>query len=316
MSHAAMPWFRVPEACTVQYMKTMNTAAPFDRSLARRRRDRAAGTLVEADFLLQAGAERILERLDDVTRRFPLAAEMGARTGILTKALRTRADIDHVVAFESSLVMAARTQALRADEEWLPLRPGSVDLLVCNLSLHTVNDLPGVLIQARNALKPDGLFLAVTLGVGTLKELRDVLAWAESSQDGGLSPRVHPFVEVRDAGALLQRAGFALPVADTETLSVHYGNPLRLLQDLRAMGETNVLHDRRRAPLRRTTLGAALARYASVYGGSDNRVPASFELITLTGWAPAPTQQKPLKPGSAGTRLADALDTDEVPLKD
>jgi hypothetical protein len=187
----------------------------------------------------------------------------------------------------------------------------SLDLVASGLSLQLVNDLPGALIQIRRALKPDGLFLGAMLGGSTLAELRTAFLVAEEEIEGGVSPRVAPFADVRDLGALLQRAGFALPVADSDIVTVTYPDPLALMRDLRAMAASNALTARRKVPLRRATLARAIAVYRARFGLSDGRVPATFEIVTLTGWAPHESQQKPLTPGSARTRLADALDAEE-----
>jgi SAM-dependent methyltransferase len=203
-----------------------------------------------------------------------------------------------------------------ADEELLPFRDGSLDLVVSALALQLVNDLPGTLIQIRRALKPDGLMIAALMGGRTLEELREAFVVAETETLGGASPRVAPFADVRDLGALLQRAGFALPVADSETLEVGYASPLHLMRDLRAMGWANVLVERRRAPLGKATLARAIAVYQERHGRPDGRVKATFEIVTLTGWAPHESQQKPLRPGSAAHRLADALSTTEHPSGD
>jgi NADH dehydrogenase [ubiquinone] 1 alpha subcomplex assembly factor 5 len=196
---------------------------------------------------------------------------------------------------------------LQADEEALPFAEQSLDLVVSGLALHFVNDLPGTLIQIRRALKPDGLLLAALLGGATLTELRTAFLTAEEELEGGASPRVAPFADVRDLGGLLQRAGFALPVADSDTVTVTYREPLALMLELRAMGSSNALTERSRRPLRRATLARAIEIYRERFGLPDGRVPATFEIVTLTGWAPHPSQPKPLRPGSATTRLADVL---------
>ena len=198
------------------------------------------------------------------------------------------------------------------DEEVLPFAPGSLDLVVSALSLQFVNDLPGTLIQIRRALKPDGLFLAALIGGESLTELRQAFAAAEAEVEGGVSPRVAPFADLRDLGALLQRAGFALPVADVDRVIVRYASPLDLMQELRRMGAGNVLLERRRVPLKRATLRRMLEVYAERFGGADGRIPATFEIVWLSGWAPHESQQQPLAPGSAKTRLADALRTQEI----
>jgi SAM-dependent methyltransferase len=206
--------------------------------------------------------------------------------------------------------------SLAADEEALPFADASFDLIVSVLGLHWVNDLPGALIQIRQALKPDGLFLGAFLGGATLTELRSALIEAELAEEGGASPRVAPFAELRDGGGLLQRAGFALPVADADRLDVTYPDALALMRELRAMGESNVLAARRRSFTRPATLARAAAIYAEKFANADGRLRASFEIVTLTGWAPHPCQPQPLKPGSATTRLADALGVTERPAGD
>ena len=196
-------------------------------------------------------------------------------------------------------------------DEALNLRPEQFDLAVSTLALHAVNDLPGALIQIRRALKPDGLFVAALFGGETLRELRDSFAAGEEMVRGGVSPRVSPFADVRDLGGLLQRAGFNLPVADTERTFVRYGTFETLISDLRAAGETNALSRRSMTPLRRDVLSASLAHYAAHHAEADGRLRATFDIVYLTGWTPHESQQKPLQPGSARSRLADALNTVE-----
>jgi SAM-dependent methyltransferase len=199
-----------------------------------------------------------------------------------------------------------------ADEEALPFRDGSLDLVVSGLALHFANDLPGVLAQIRRALKPDGLFLAALFGGDTLTELRQAFAEAESQIESGASPRVAPFADLRQLGGLLQRAGFALPVTDVERLTVRYGTAFDLMHDLRRMGATNTLMARRRVPLRRRTLMQMADIYARRFADADGRIRATFDIVWLSGWAPHPDQQRPLQPGSAKARLADALGTREI----
>lgn len=281
----------------------------FDRLSVRRHRDRAAAAFSRHDFLFREVADRLLDRLVDIRRQFPLALDLGCHSGLLAEELSGRGGVQTMVQADISPRMAATASGLRlaADEETLPFAPASFDLVLSLLSLHWVNDLPGALAQLRAALKPDGLLLAVMLGGETLKELRQSLAAAELAVEGGLSPRVAPFADVRDAGALLQRAGFALPVVDTETITVSYGEPLDLLRDLRGMGETNAVIERRKTSLRRTTLFQALDHYRQTFADANGRVPATFQLIYLTAWAPDPSQPQALRPGSARNRLADAL---------
>jgi SAM-dependent methyltransferase len=203
--------------------------------------------------------------------------------------------------------------AIAADEEALPFRGGSLDLIVSALALQFVNDLPGTLIQVRRALKPDGLLLAALVGGDTLSELREAFAAAETEIEGGISPRVAPLAGLRDAGALLQRAGFALPVTDIDRLTVRYASPIALMHDLRRMGATNALRERRRRPLKRALLERMSDIYGERFSDADGRIRATFEIVWLSGWAPHERQQRPLKPGSATHRLADALATREIP---
>ncbi len=268
----------------------------FDRPLLRARRTRAAA-LGSATFLIGRVADEMAERLGAVLRRFEHAVDLGTPTDAVRRALASRV---------GAIVEVA------ADDEALALREASVDLVVSGLALQFVNDLPGVLAQVRRALKPDGLFLAALIGGESLTELRQAFAAAESEVEGGVSPRVAPFADLRDLGALLQRAGFALPVTDVDRLTVRYATPLALMHDLRRMGATNALIERQRKPLRRVTLRRMMEIYAERFAGPDGRVPATFEIVWLSGWAPDASQQQPLKPGSAKTRLADALRTQEI----
>jgi SAM-dependent methyltransferase len=279
----------------------------FDRALLQRRRARALrAATAGADFLLTEVADDILERLGAVKRQFALAADIGTPLPLLADRLAASGQVDRVVRLDG----LAQTGA---DLEALPLEPATVDLVVSALALQWADDLPGVLTQIRLALKPDGLFLAAFPGGDTLTELRQSLAAAEDEVRGGASPRVSPFVELRSAGALLQRAGFALPVIDQDRRAVRYASALHLMHDLRAMGATNVLRDRDRRPLTRALLGRAAAIYAERFSDSDGRVRATFDIISLSGWAPAANQPKPLKPGSASARLADVLGSQERP---
>lgn len=285
----------------------------FDRPLIRARRTRAAATLGEADFLLADVADGLADRLATVVRDFPLALDLGAQDGQLGRAAMKTGKIGTLVSSESCppLLAALPDPRLALDEEALPIGDERLDLVLSGLSLQWINDLPGALIQIRRALKPDGLFLGALIGGDTLNELRGVLIEAESAITGGVSPRVAPFVEIRDAGALLQRAGFALPVTDADRLTVRYRNPFRLLQDLKNMGWSNALLDRSRRPLRRDVLFRAMELYAERHADPDGRARATFEIIYFSGWAPHENQQKPLRPGSARMRLADALGTSE-----
>jgi SAM-dependent methyltransferase len=281
----------------------------FDRVQVRRQRDRASATVADHGFLLDESAARLLDRLDDMTRRFPLALDLGCHDGSFGRRLLKQGRVDALISCDLAPRMAglATFPAVAGDEEALPFAAESFDLVASNLSLHWVNDLPGALVQINRALKPDGLLLASMLGGETLSELRRCLIEAESSEEGGASPRVSPFAEVRDAGSLLQRAGFALPVVDIDSIAVTYADPMRLLADLRGMGETNATVARRRSFMRRGTLAKAMELYGERFAGPDGRITATFQLLTLTAWRPHESQQKPLAPGSGKTSLAETL---------
>ena len=286
-------------------------SALFDRRAWRAHRDRAAGLVQHAtgaDFLHSEVAERLIDRLDLVGRDFPDVLDLGARDGGLARVLAQRPGTVRVVAAEPSaaFVASAPPPRLAADPELLPFRDRSFDLIASVLALHWTADLPGALVQLRRVLRPNGLLLAAMLGGQTLVELRTALFEAELAEEGGVSPRVSPAVELADAAALLQRSGFAMPVADSETITVSYPDPLALMRDLRAMGETNALAARRRSGLRRATLARAATVYAERFGDSERRIPATFEMLFLAGWAPHPSRPQPLRRGSATRRLAEA----------
>ena len=287
----------------------------FDRLLLRTRRRRGL-RLGPETFLLDQVAGELAHRLSLVLRRFDLAVDLGTPTAAVRTALLRNGSIGMMIALDPIIDpaehAAAATLRVVADEEALPFADNTLDLVVSALSLQAVNDLPGVLVQVRRALKPDGLFLAALLGGDTLAELRQSFAVAESELEGGVSPRVAPFPDLRDMGALLQRAGFALPVTDIDHITVRYATPLGLLRDLRHMGAANPLVERRRVPLRRATLARAMEIYAERFADADGKVRASFDIIWLSGWSPHESQQKPLRPGSAKKRLADALGTAEI----
>jgi len=285
----------------------------FDRELLRRRRDRAAKGLVAHDFLFQEVATRLSDRLLDVTRRFPLALDLGCRTGRAGLAAGGPGGIEHLIRVESSFRMAAAVPgpAIVADAEYLPLAEGRFDLVYSNLDLHWANDLPGALVQIRRALKPDGLFLGAMLGGETLTELRDALMMAEAEITGGASPRISPFADLRDVGGLMQRAGFALPVIDGDRITVTYENIFSLMADLRGMGETNVAIERLKQPTRRGIFIRAGEIYQDRHGGEDGRIFTTFQVIYLHGWAPHEDQPQALRPGAAQSRLADALGVPE-----
>jgi SAM-dependent methyltransferase len=288
----------------------------FDRALHRRRLDRAAKGFGGAGFLKARAAEDAVMRIETIMRTFPLAVDLGARDGAFARALAesaAREKVGHLFEADLSGAMLAGRPGprLQLDEERLPFAEASLDLVVSTLALHWTNDLPGALVQIRRALKPDGLFIGAIFGGATLTELRQSLTQAEAEVRGGAGPRVSPFADVLDGASLLQRAGFALPVADIDRVQVSYGHPLELIRDLRAMGESNVLNEAARRPLSRPVLARACEIYAERFARADGRVHASFEIVTMTGWTPHESQQKPLRPGSAKMRLADALGVKE-----
>lgn len=280
----------------------------FDRATKRLQRQRAARAGGDYDFLRAAAAERLLDRLDDVKRRFPLALVQGCDAAWLQPLLQGRGGVETLVSMDMA---GAGGRHVIGDEEFLPFGENRFDLVVALLNLHWVNDLPGALIQIRQALKPDGLFLGAMLGGATLTELRQSWLAAEAELEGGASPRISPMAETLDGAALLQRAGFALPVADKEKLTVTYADAFRLMRDLRFMGEANAVSGRRRAFTRRATLFRMADLYQQNFADADGRIPASFEIVMLTGWHPHESQQKPLRPGAAKTSLASALETEE-----
>jgi SAM-dependent methyltransferase len=266
----------------------------FDRALllARQRRARRLGA---AEFLLDRVAEDIEERLHAVLRNFSNAADIWTQGDLLRGPARERfKNIVHIGLEDSS-------------RELLPLQPSSLDLVISGLALQFVNDLPGVLAQISRALKPDGLLLAAMIGGDTLTELRQSFAAAEAECEGGVSPRVAPFADLRDVGGLLQRAGFALPVTDLDHIVVRYDNAFALMQDLRRMGATNILFERRRIPTRRATLLRMAQIYAERFADPDGRIRATYDVIWLSGWVPHASQPKPLKPGSAKASLEEAV---------
>lgn len=318
----------------------------FDRALLGLRRDRAAARLGEHAFLLDEIGGRLIDRLDLIRRTFTTVLDLGCHDGRLAHRFlnrrpggtgcsnggaghggdgsaapaptvlgcdlserQTRAAARALDAARSDTAAPPETLTgtVVADEESLPFAPASFDLVLSNLSLHWVNDLPGCLVQVRRILKPDGLFLAALAGGDTLFELRRALMEAELALSGGFAPRVSPFTDVRDAGALLQRAGFALPTVDTDILTVSYEDPIRLLADLRGMGETNATLARHRRPIGRTLFADMARRYRDMFGEADGRVPATVQIVYLCGWAPAESQPRPLRRGSAAVPLSDVL---------
>ncbi len=292
----------------------------FDRTLLRQRRQRIAPGIAGYDFLLRRLADDFCDRLSLIRRDFPMAVNLGAHHGGLSRQLRAQLgmagsnQLRMIIDVDAAPAMLSQCDGpcVSADEEFFPFADGALDLVLSGLALHFVNDLPGTLAQVCRALKPDGLFLAGLLGGQTLQELRDAFMSAELECEGGASPRVAPFADLRDLGALMQRAGFALPVVDSDRVEVSYETPFALMSELRAMGGSNVLNARHRRPLRRATLMRAAQIYMRRYGLPDGRIKATFEIVTLTGWAPHEDQQKPLRPGSAQARLADALGVKEI----
>jgi len=285
----------------------------FDRDLLRRRRSRFAHEMPQHEFLLSHVAAEIADRIGAVLREFPRALDLGAYHGMLGRAVAALPSVGEMIYAESVPALAALCPrpSVVCDEDLLPFRDGSFNLVVSGVALHRVNDLPGALVQIRRALRPDGLFMGAALGSRSLHELRYALIEAEADEEGGASPRIAPFADVREYGALLQRAGFALPVSDADLLTVTYPTPRDLMREIRAMGGGNVLAARRKRPLPRQTLERAEAIYRTRHATPDGRVVASFEIVYLMGWAPHASQQKPAAPGSATMRLADALGTTE-----
>jgi len=267
--------------------------------------------LKPATFLLDNVAVDLGERLSAILRKFDVVVDLGTPSDAVRRVLAANKNIGTVVAVGPN--GDDGRMHVTADEDALPFAEGSLDLLVSALALQFVNDLPGALIQIRRALTPDGLLLAALIGGDSLIELRLAFAAAESEMEGGASPRVAPFADIRELGGLLQRAGFALPVVDSERVTVRYDSALALMRDLRRMGATNILRERLRTPLKRGTLERVREIYADRFADADGRVRATFEIIWLSGWVPHESQQKPLKPGSAAQRLADALGTTELP---
>lgn len=290
---------------------------PFDRPLHRKRLDRASGVYGQADFMKIRAVEDQILRLSSIMRQFPVAVDLGARRGSFARQLARTPDVADKIGLlietdlSSAMLSGRKGQRLLMDEERNVFAAASLDLVVSSLALHWVNDLVGVLIQIRQSLKPDGLFLGSVYGGLTLTELRQSLLAAEDEVLGGAQARVSPFLDASDGAALLQRAGFALPVSDVDRVTVRYEHPMLLLRDLRTMGETSALLSRPLRTLRRDVLRRACEIYQQRFSDPDGRIRASFDIVSLTGWSPSDTQQKPLRPGSAKMRLAEALGTIE-----
>ncbi len=295
-------------------MTEPNPQTPFDSHLIRQRRARAAAGYGEFNFLKTLVAGELGERLLDSNRSFETGLDIGSHRGEVRQPLLATGKLARLIHTDSVDAMVRQAPAPRIvmDEERLAIAPSSIDFVTSALVLHRLNDLPGALIQIRQALRPDGLFVGAMFGGETLTELRAAFSEAEAQIEGGISPRVAPFADVRDMGGLMQRAGFALPVVDADRHAVTYETPFALLRDLRGMGETNALNDRRKNPLRKATLMRMAEIYSDRFGTPDGRVKATFQIVYLAGWAPHETQQKPLRPGSAAQRLANALNTEEI----
>lgn len=285
----------------------------FDRDRVRQNRNRAAQEFPAHDFLFTWAGDHLLDRLRDIKREFPLALQAGARAGAsFAEGLKGNGGVRDIVYMDlAESFLKERPPALQADEEFLPFADNVFDLVVSPLSLHTVNDLPGALIQINRVLKPDGVCLGAMLGGKTLMELRQVLMQTEIRLRGGASPHVAPFADKQQIGALMQRARFALPVVDSETVTATYETLGKLLDDIRGMGEGNGLKERG-ATLGKSFLAEAEALYRERFADPDGRIRATFEVIFLIGWAPHGSQPKPLRPGSATKRLSEALGTKEI----
>jgi len=282
----------------------------IDLDLVEQRRDRWAKHARAQDFLLRRVSEDFSARLAIIKRTFQKTLILGAHHGIVGKEISTRDNVDWIISSDTSDALLAQCSGtcIKAHQEWLPFEEGSLDLVLSPLNFHYANDLPGTLIQIRRALKKDGLLLGAMLGGQTLIELRQAWLQAEAEITGGASPRVAPFADIRDVGALLQRAGFALPVVDSERLTVNYASPLALMQELKAMASSNPLVARSRKPVTKRLLKRASEIYSEQCADPNSgRCPATFEILTLSAWAPDDSQQQPLPRGSAKMRLADAL---------
>lgn len=282
----------------------MTEDKPFDRRLRRLRRDRAAGRFAAADYLHRLAAEELFARLDWVKRDFHEALALGCAGEFVSERLRERGL--NVTTADPGAAFARAAGGVQCDEDRLPFADGAFDLILSVGSLDSVNDLPGALTLIRRSLRPDGLFLAAFAGAGSLPRLRSAMAAADSAETGGASARIHPQIDVRAAGDLLMRAGFALPVVDSEAVTVRFADLGKLLADLRAMGATNILQARDRRPLGRLGLAAAYADFAH-HADADGKTPERFDILYLIGWAPSPDQPKPARRGSATASLAATL---------
>ena len=281
----------------------------FDRALLRKRRARVAADFSSVDFLLRDMAARLADSLASLKYAFPTMVELGSHSGQLADLIAKRPGTERYIQCDLSPQMLRQTAGLRvaADEEWLPFAEHSVDAVVSVGSLHWVNDLPGSLAQIQRILKPDGLFMAVLPGTETLRELRQICVETDAARYGGITPRVSPFIDIRDAGALLQRTGFALPVADSDILTVSYENLFGLMRDLRCSAQQNMLHARLQHFTPKSWFMDAAKRYEKTFSDGERRITASVEIITMTGWKPSANQQQPAKRGSGKVSFLDAL---------
>lgn len=299
-------------------MQTLSGQGLFSRSRLIQHKDRAASKFEQVSFLKDRVIEDICDRLSFINRQFDRALDIGSHGGMLAAAIELKPDLKDKIDFLAQSDLSAKMLArghnfgFVGDEEHLPLATQSLNLITTTLCMHWINDVPGFMAQARLALKPDGLFLGSFFGGRTLHELRSAFAQAETQMGQEPSPRVSPFADAQDGAQLLQRAGFALPVADSDVVTVRYENVFGLFRDLKAMGETAAFAGERGKPLTRSLVAQVADIYANQFADNDGRIRATFEIVTLTGWAPHDSQQKPLRPGSAKMRLSDALGVNEV----
>jgi SAM-dependent methyltransferase len=299
-------------------METHQLSGPFNRALVRQHKDRAAARFEQARFLKDRAIDDICNRLEFINRRFDVALDVGSHGIPIKDSVAANPSLAAKIGFVAQcdhslpMVLKAKDDGFVADDENLPIAPASIDLFVSSLAMHRINDVPGFLAQARLALRPDGLLLVSFLGGRTLQELRSVMVQIEQETLGQVSPRVSPFADAQDGAQLLQRAGFALPVADSDVVTVRYDSVFGLFRDLKAMGETAAFSRPRAPPLTRSIIASIADRYARDFADPDGRIRATFEIVTLTGWAPHESQQKPLRRGSAKMRLADALGVAEI----
>ena len=280
----------------------------FDRNIIRQKRNRSAPHLKDHGFLIDWAFNQIIERLEVIKKDFPLALQIGNRPSNVSIE---KTNIEKIISIDHAHKLAPN---IIADEEALPFQSNIFDLVLSALNLHSTNDLPGTLVQIKNCLKDDGLFIGAMLGGETLHELRHIMTQVEIEQTGGQSPRVAPFADLPQMGALMQRAGFNLPVIDSEKITVSYDNVFKLMQDLRLMGESNSINQRRKKFTSRRFFERVNQLYAEKFSEKDGRITVTFEVIFLLGWKPHDSQQKPLRPGSAQNRLSDALKTSEGKL--